>query len=173
MYEEARPVAVPLFFRSKARINMTPLDAAIAWIQKGYSPVPIPHRSKRPVLKEWEQLEITTDAAPQYFNGNQQNIGVHLGDKYGSADVDCDCPEAISVARTLLPATGLIFGRQSKPFSHFFYRSDPPLRASHRSADSILPEMGPLANGRFKVEEPAPFQLDQGSWRRLGRRLAD
>jgi hypothetical protein len=33
--------------------------------------------------------------------------------------------------------------------------------------------MGPLANGRFKVEEPVPFQLDQGSWRRLGRRLVD
>ena len=58
---------------------MTPLDAAIAWIQKGFSPVPIPHRSKRPILKEWEQLEIATDAAPQYFNGNQQNIGVHPG----------------------------------------------------------------------------------------------
>jgi hypothetical protein len=74
MYQEARPVAVPLLFRSKVRIKMTPLDAAIAWIQKGFSPVPIPHRSKRPILKEWEQLEITTDAAPQYFNGNQQNI---------------------------------------------------------------------------------------------------
>jgi len=109
---------------------MTPLDAAIAWIQQGFSPVPIPHRSKRPVLQGWERLEITVDAAPQYFNGKPQNIGLHLGDKYGSTDVDCDCPEAIAAARTLLPETGLIFGRQSKPFSHFFYRSDPPVRTS-------------------------------------------
>ena len=109
---------------------MTPLDAAIAWIQQGFSPVPIPHRSKRPVLQGWERLEITVDAAPQYFNGKPQNIGLHLGDKYGSADVDCDCAEAIAAARTLLPETGLIFGRQSKPFSHFFYRSDPPVRTS-------------------------------------------
>ena len=106
MYEEAPPVTVPLFLRSKVRIDMTPLDAAIAWIQKGFSPVPIPHRSKRPILKGSEQLEITADVAPQYFNGTQQNIGVHLGDRYGSTDVDCDCPEAISVARALLPATG-------------------------------------------------------------------
>ena len=153
-------MAVPLFFRSKVRINMTPLDAAIAWIQKGYSPVPIPHRSKRPVLKEWEQLEITTDAAPQYFNGNQQNIGVHLGDKYGSADVDCDCPEAISVARTLLPATGLIFGRQSKPFSHFFYRSDPPLRTS-RYVDpldrkTIVELRGLSADGSIGLQTVVP-----------------
>jgi len=42
--------------------------------------------------------------------------------------VDCDCPEAITAAREFLPETGLIFGRQSKPFSHFFYRSDPPAR---------------------------------------------
>jgi hypothetical protein len=109
---------------------MTTLDSAITWIQQGFSPVPIPHRSKRPVLKAWEQLEITTDAAPQFFNGAAQNIGLLLGDKYGSADVDCDCPEAIAAARDLLPETGMIFGRQSKPFSHFFYRSDPPVRTT-------------------------------------------
>jgi len=107
---------------------MTPLDAAITWIQKGFSPVPVPHRSKRPVLKEWQRLEITKEGASQYFNGASQNIGVLLGDKFGSADVDCDCPEAITAAREFLPETGLIFGRQSKPFSHFFYRSDPPAR---------------------------------------------
>jgi putative DNA primase/helicase len=116
------------FFVLEVRIDMTPLDAAITWIQKGYSPVPVPHRSKRPVLKEWQRLEITTEGASQYFNGASQNIGVLLGDKFGSTDVDCDCPEAITAARELLPETGLIFGRQSKPFSHFFYRSDPPAR---------------------------------------------
>jgi hypothetical protein len=97
--------------------------------RKGFSPVPVPHRSKRPVLKEWQRLEITTESGIRNIStARQQNIGVHLGDKYGSADVDCDCPEAITAARELLPETGLIFGRQSKPFSHFFYRSDPPAR---------------------------------------------
>ena len=70
---------------------MTPLDAAITWIQQGYSPVPVPHRSKRPALKEWQRLEITTEGASQYFNGAAQNIGVLLGDKFGSADVDWSC----------------------------------------------------------------------------------
>jgi len=109
---------------------MTPLDAAIAWIRKGFSPVPVPHRSKRPVLNGWERLEITIDVASRYFNDRPQNIGLLLGDRCGSADVDCDCPEAITAARQLLPETGLIFGRQSKPFSHFFYRSDPPARTA-------------------------------------------
>jgi len=107
---------------------MTPLEAAIEWIGRGFSPVPIPHRSKKPVLEAWQRLQITMDVAPRYFNSHPQNIGVLLGDKTGSTDVDCDCPEAIAAARQLLPETGLIFGRQAKPFSHFFYRSDPPLQ---------------------------------------------
>jgi P4 family phage/plasmid primase-like protien len=107
---------------------MTSLEAAIAWIRQGFSPVPVPHRSKRPILTGWERLEITVEAAPQYFNGATQNIGLRLGDKFGSTDVDCDCTEAITAARELLPETGLIFGRQSKPFSHYLYRSDPPVR---------------------------------------------
>ena len=90
--------------------------------------MPIPYRTKRPVLTDWERLEITIDNASQYFNGRVGNIGVFQGDKYGSADADCDCPEAITAGRALFPETGLIFGRESKPFSHFFYRSDPAVR---------------------------------------------
>ena len=55
------------------------------------------------------------DMAPQYFNGKPQNIGLRLGDKYGSADVDCDCAEAITAARDLLPETGMIFGGTLNP----------------------------------------------------------
>ena len=51
-----------------------------------------------------------------------------MGDRYGTVDVDCDCPEAIAAARHVLPETALIFGRQSKPFSHYLYRADPPVR---------------------------------------------
>ena len=92
--------------------------------------MPVVHRSKRPILAGWERIEVTEETASQYFNSAPQNIGVHLGDKYGSADVDCDCTEAVAAARQLLPETGLIFGRSSKPFSHFFYRTDPPTRAT-------------------------------------------
>ena len=48
-----------------------------------------------------------------------------LGDEHGSADVDCDCFEAIAAARILLPTTGIVFGRPSKPASHYFYRLSP------------------------------------------------
>jgi hypothetical protein len=107
---------------------MTPLDAALAWIRKGFSPVPIPYRSKKPILENWQQLEITVETAPAYFGSPALNIGVLLGDKLGSADVNCDCVEGIAAARELLPETGLVLGRQSKPLSHYLYRSDPPAR---------------------------------------------
>jgi hypothetical protein len=45
------------------------------------------------VLSGWERLEITADGASQYFNGAAQNIRLLLGGKFGSTDVDCDCPE--------------------------------------------------------------------------------
>ena len=86
---------------------MTLLDAAREWIRKGCLPIPVRHGSKRPAANGWEQLEVTLDNASQYFSDEPQNIGVLLGDKFGSADVDCDCPEAIAVARELLPETGL------------------------------------------------------------------
>ena len=93
--------------------QMTSLDAALAWVRKGFLPVHVPHRSKRPVVDEWQRLEITADTVRQYFNGLPQNVGLLMGDKFGSTDVDCDCVEAITAARDLLPETSLIFGRQS------------------------------------------------------------
>jgi predicted P-loop ATPase len=111
----------------------TPVEAALFWIDRAFSPVPVRFRSKRPYNpddtkgRKWQDLRITTEMAPRYFDGAAQNIGVILGDDYGSADVDLDCPEAVSVAPRFLPDTGMKFGRASKPASHWFYRIDPPV----------------------------------------------
>lgn len=104
------PTGVPYsgapFLLHQEQILMTPLRAALTWIEKGFSPVPVPHRSKRPVLDGWQHLEITVDTASQYFNSAPQNIGVRLGDKYGSTDADCDCPEAITAAQFIVRKNG-------------------------------------------------------------------
>jgi P4 family phage/plasmid primase-like protien len=96
-------------------------------IERGFFPVPIPFREKRPVIEGWPDLRITAADVATYFNGAPQNIGVLLGEPYGAADIDLDCGEAIAAAATLAPATGLKFGRASKPASHLFYRCDPPM----------------------------------------------
>jgi len=139
---------------------MTPHLAALDWIKRGFSPIPIPHRSKRPVLEEWQRLEITATDALQYFNSTKQNVGVLLGDKYGSTDVDCDCPEAITAARDLLPETGLIFGRTSKPFSHYFFRTDPPVRTKQFcdpvDGTTLIEMRGLSSNGSIGLQTIVP-----------------
>ncbi len=102
--------------------------AARWWIKSGFWPVPIPFRSKKPVGDGWTNLRIDETNVDQFFNGGKQNVGVLLGDLYGSADVDLDSTETLSVAHAFLPHTGLIFGRKSKPASHRIYRSNPPVR---------------------------------------------
>jgi hypothetical protein len=115
---------------------MTPREAAEFYIDRGLRPIPIPLREKAPRIDSWPSLMLTKSDLPQYFNGAPSNLGVILGDSYGTADVDLDCSEAIAAAPELLPETAMIFGRQSKPASHYFYRSDPPTR-SKRFLDPV------------------------------------
>ena len=88
---------------------MTAVDWARAWIERGFVPIPIPYRSKKPDIKGWPDLRIDMSNAEQYFNGKPSNIGVLLG-VYGACDVDLDCTEAIAAASNFLPPTGLIHG---------------------------------------------------------------
>ena len=92
-------------------------------IREGIRPIPIPYRQKKPVIKEWQKLNITEDNLAQFFNGESMNIGAILGAPSGNLqDVDIDCPEALALAAAWLPPTRT-FGRASKPTSHYFYRA--------------------------------------------------
>ena len=101
-------------------------DAVLAYRAAGFWNVPVPHREKKPVVEGWPDLRLKEDDLPRYFNSHPQNVGILLGDEYGTTDIDLDCPEAVRAARFFLPETGMIFGRASNPSSHWFYRSDPP-----------------------------------------------
>jgi hypothetical protein len=104
----------------------TPLEIALDYIERGWSPVPIPHREKGPVIKGWQKLRITAETAPEYFNGKPQNIGVITGDASGDlVDIDLDCPEALQLAHYFLPPTA-VFGRKSTPRSHWLYKCQNP-----------------------------------------------
>jgi Bifunctional DNA primase/polymerase, N-terminal/Family of unknown function (DUF5906) len=100
------------------------LDAALEYIAQGFAPVPIPHRAKGPIIDEWHTLRISVEDAPKYFNCKQQNIGVILGGASGGlTDLDLDSAEAIAAAPYLLPPTA-IFGHESKPDSHWIYKTN-------------------------------------------------
>ncbi len=98
------------------------LQAALSWIERGASPIPVPYRSKRPILQGWEALRIGAEQATQFFNGERQNIGVLWGAaSRGLVDVDLDSAAAVELATHLLPPTAS-YGRPSAPRSHRVYR---------------------------------------------------
>ena len=100
---------------------MTTQEKAREYLAKGWEVVPMPKGTKTPLIKEWDKLKITEQELPEYFN-NGQNIGVKLG-KYSKwlTDIDLDCKEAIQVADYFLPSTDAIFGRETRPRSHWLY----------------------------------------------------
>lgn len=130
---------------------MNALDAALDLIGRGWSPLPVPYRTKAPDLERWQHLRITPETAPHYFNGIPKNVGVILGPaSNGLTDVDLDCPEAIAVAPYFLPQQPTaIFGRPSKPSSHWLFRTT----LSETSAKAVVEFKAPMTIGGAMLVE--------------------
>lgn len=98
------------------------LDAARDYLKKGWAPIDLPHKSKAPVIEEWQKLRLEEAELEGHFGGAPKNIGVLLGEPSGDLiDVDLDATEAVRVADRFLPKTAAVFGRRSKPRSHRLY----------------------------------------------------
>jgi Primase C terminal 2 (PriCT-2)/Bifunctional DNA primase/polymerase, N-terminal len=84
--------------------------------------IPIPANAKAPRCK-WRDLRLTIDEAHRHL-ASGGNIAIRVGRASGDVvDADLDCAEAIALASQYLPKTQAIFGRASKPRSHWLYRS--------------------------------------------------
>jgi hypothetical protein len=93
----------------------------MAYVQRGWWPVPIPAGSKGPMLEGWPKLRVEEERIAELF-GSPGNIGIILGDPSGDlTDIDLDCPEAVRAAGVLLPPTPMVHGRPSAPASHRWY----------------------------------------------------
>ena len=104
----------------------------------GWLPIPVPFKSKQPVIEAWPQLRPSEGDLPGLFpDGQQSNLGILLGEPSGGlVDSDLDCMEAVRAAPYLLPATGRISGRHSRPRSHYWYvTDDPPQKATEKFLD--------------------------------------
>jgi Bifunctional DNA primase/polymerase, N-terminal len=100
----------------------TPLEIALDAIARGWNPVPIEYRTKKPIGAEWQLRVIDAGNAARYFNGAEMNIGVLLGPtSHNLTDVDHDADEAICIGPYVLPRTKARFGRASKRDSHSLY----------------------------------------------------
>src|SRR5438067_204752 len=107
-------------YGSKRRTLLRPLaprrpaqcwSSATAWPAGGASATPGPRGQKAPVRKAWPRFQVPADTLADYFNGAEQNVGVLLGGPSGGlVCVDLDVREALQLAPTLLPGTGLQHG---------------------------------------------------------------
>ena len=97
------------------------LTAARGYLARGWAPIPVPRRHKRPAIKGWQKLRPQDADLATYF-ADEPNLGILLGESSGALiDIDLDCPEALALADALLPNTAAIFGRPGNPRSHRLY----------------------------------------------------
>jgi hypothetical protein len=132
--------------------HQTPLEVAVAYHSRGWMPLPVPFRSKNPGFEGWQNFTTTTAELSLHFNGHRQNIGVLLGRVSGDlTDVDLDCAEAVALAAHFLPPTGSIFGRQTRPRSHWLYVSQIPSKATFTDPVSGKRLVEVLTNGQQAI----------------------
>ncbi|MEZ6152371.1 MAG: phage/plasmid primase, P4 family [Pirellulaceae bacterium] len=104
------------------------LEIANAYLTRGWSVIPVPHRAKKPILSAWQQMRLTHEYLPGHFNGKPQNIGVLTGEPSGwLIDIDLDHMRAVELASQFLPQTPAMFGREGKPRSHWLYKVNGPI----------------------------------------------
>lgn len=100
---------------------ITIADAAVAYSNRGWKPIPVDRKTKKARGKDWQKRPYD----PAQFDGNAQNVAVQLGNVSGGlVDVDLDTMLAVGLAPDFLSPTSAIFGRRSKPASHQLYLSD-------------------------------------------------
>jgi hypothetical protein len=100
----------------------SPAATVVRWMlnhDPPWSAVPVPRGRKSPIIDEWQKLVFTLDD----FHGDT-NIGLKLGllaNDLNLSDADLDCVETIKLAPYFLPTTPAMWGRASKPRSHWLY----------------------------------------------------
>lgn len=108
------------------------LDAVRDYIRRGWRPVPIPPRAKRPMLKGWPELRLCDEEVAKFFKPDD-NVGLILGEPSAwLVDVDLDCAEARELADQYLPPTPAVTGRASAPGSHRWYYAEDAATKKHK-----------------------------------------
>ncbi len=98
-------------------------EAARAYKEFGWAPLPVAHRDKYPANRQglpldgWKKYRWRDD---NDFNDKADNIGIRFDD---DVDIDLDTMEARQLAACILPATAT-YGRESAPQSHWIYKAE-------------------------------------------------
>ena len=102
-----------------------PVEVARWFLKQGIYCVPVRFKSKTVTRDGWIAERWEDSDLERQFGAGPTNIGVLLGEASDNfVDCDLDTPEAIAAAAFFLPATGLKWGRDTKPNSHWLYFVD-------------------------------------------------
>jgi hypothetical protein len=114
------------FSSPQAAPTRTALDTAVDYITRGWTPVPVAFRSKKPSAGDgWHLTHVNASNVAQHFNGSEQNVGIQMGPaSHNLTDGDMDTEEARVIAPFFMPKTKSKFGRASARWSHYLYYSD-------------------------------------------------
>lgn len=106
----------------RSRKKVDSVNVAASWLEMGILPVPLKPNSKKPQGgKGWNTYRARKETLPEFFKTGY-NVGGLWGEPSGwIVDIDLDWDEACDLAPYLLPET-FIYGRQSRPLSHYLYR---------------------------------------------------
>lgn len=131
----------------------TAREIAHAYLRRGWAPIPVPFKAKKPGIDGWQKLRLTDAQIDNAFPRDSMNVSVLLGVPSGGlADVDLDNPLAVLLAGRFLPRTAAIFGRASARRSHHLYRITGSAKTTSWEdpiVDKDDPERGMLLEFRF------------------------
>jgi hypothetical protein len=108
------------------------IRAAYEAVSRGFQPIPLVPRDKKPYLPSWTTIRWDADStldqvAARFADwasepGSEDNVGVLLGEPSGNLlDVDLDHYRTSRLKDLFLPPTPAVGGRGSKPRSHYWY----------------------------------------------------
>jgi len=136
----------------------------LAWCRRqNFRPIPLQHQSKAAIHRDFAKPSYAP--SDSLWQDARLDIGVLLGPSAGGpVDIDLDCDEAIWFAPRFLPPTPAIFGRKSKPSSHYLYRVETDALDKKAILDPVLKNtiIEMRADGGHQTVLPGSLHQDTG-----------
>lgn len=120
--------------RDAPTATVSTAESAVEAYRRGYLPIPIQGRTKRPAVQwggnssrlTFESGEAVRSSFTTWYEQGASGLGVYLGEASGGlVDIDLDHPKTLRLRDYFLPPTPMQSGRTGRPRSHRWYRVDP------------------------------------------------
>ncbi len=142
---------------AEIEVEKSTIEYAGMYIDAGFGPIPVRFKGKKPTLADWPNARVGCENLDQFFpSGKDSNVGILLGEASGNlVDVDLDTAVAVALAAHWLPGTGMRFGPESAPPSHFLYRAriDKTWQFEHPETGEMIIELRGSGSLKLLVEQ--------------------